>query len=279
LNTAVFGSSGLLGSDLLQVLEMQSTSAKGFTREDFSISDSVERFSKLVGNAEIIYNCVAYTNVDAAEANQEAAYQVNSLFPEKLAQTANKVGAKLVHFSTDYVFSGEVAVPFLPSDDPNPLNIYGKSKLLGEVKVRDSASNYLVVRTSWLYGQHGECFPKKIIRGLRHGKKLKIVSDQFGCPTWTFDVATHVQELSRHFENSTLHLSSSGCTSWYEFALQIQASIGLQDQVAPIASADLNLPAERPKFSVLDCSKNPSPIGTWDSRWTVAAPKIIASVD
>jgi dTDP-4-dehydrorhamnose reductase len=229
-----------------------------------------------------VVNCAAYTAVDAAEADEPAAFAVNAVGPGNLARGAALAGARLVQVSTDYVFDGHAAAPYGEDDPVAPRSAYGRTKLAGEWAVRAQCPDHLVVRTAWLYGAHGACFPRTIARVAHERGGLDVVDDQVGQPTWTVDLAGFVLALVRAgVPSGTYHGTSSGSTSWHGFAQAAVAADGLDPQVVrPTTSESFVRPAPRPAYSVLGHSAaraaGVEPIGDWAERWAVAAPSVLA---
>ena len=204
-----------------------------------------------------IINTAAYTDVDGAEFNQKLAFSVNAEGPFNLAKAATLVDAKLLHISTDYVFDGTKNEPYTETDKQNPLQIYGKSKLEGENKIKEVDVPGIILRTSWLYGHHGENFVKKILKLSEEKEEIQVVDDQIGSPTYTNDIVEAIFELmlDHSFQKMELiHFANQGGISWYEFATKIVFLYGKKCILKPISSDALKQVARRPKFSKLDTS-------------------------
>jgi dTDP-4-dehydrorhamnose reductase len=280
---AVIGDKGMFGQDMYSLLKSKTEEVVGFNRSNLDLTQSAETLAKEISRADVVINAVAYTKVDEAEDNQAEATLVNGNYAEKLAQVAKVLGAKLMHISTDYVFPGTANSPIQTSEQTSPVNAYGESKLLAETLIQESGSNYQIFRTAWLYGAFGNCFPKSIVRKLVVGREVEVVNDQFGQPTWTRDLADVIYQHSIHnYPEPIVHASSSGSTSWFDFAEAIADSIPNPDayKIRPISSSSLGLKAKRPSYSVLDNTNTRGPvIGDWLERWKVAAPEIIASIN
>ncbi len=222
---------------------------------------------------DLIVNPAAYTAVDQAESEHEIAFQINSDAPRVLAEEASKLSIPLVHYSTDYVFDGEKKTPYSEDDEPNPLNVYGESKLLGERHVQENTEQYLILRASWVYGLRGKNFLTTMLRLFQEREEIQVVDDQTGAPTWSRMVAEASaiilsQLINRGNDESRwglYHLSASGQTSWFGFAEKIleEAQLGHLGgdlnghlpKLVPIAASEYPLPAERPKFSLLFTEK------------------------
>lgn len=227
----------------------------------------------------IIVNAAAYTAVDKAESEPERCHQINALAPAILAEEAKKTGALLVHYSTDYVFDGAKSTPYVETDSPNPLGVYGHSKLAGDQGVQQAGVEHLIFRLCWVYGSRGQNFMLTIMRLAREREKLRIVKDQVGCPTWSRMIAeTTALALKQVLVNrdtgaftGTYHLAAAGQTSWHGFA---EAIVGLMPQetkkcktIEPISTPEYPLPAKRPSCSVLCCDKLERTFGLKLPHW------------
>ena len=215
----------------------------------------------------VVINAAAYTAVDKAESEPRLAEQINSAAPRVLAEAAKQTGALMVHYSTDYVFDGAKSTPYLETDSPNPLGVYGQTKLAGDQAVRAAGGDHLIFRLCWVYGARGQNFLLTIRRLACERETLRVVSDQFGCPTWSRLVAEATTLALRQVLaareasvfNGTYHLAAGGATSWHGFASRIVESIPEAErrcrQVAAIPATEYPTPAKRPAYSVLDCGK------------------------
>lgn len=202
---------------------------------------------------QVIINCAAYTAVDKAETDRDRCYAVNAEGPANLARVARAVGARLVHVSTDYVFDGKAQTPYTEQSPTNPLGEYGRSKLAGERGVLEHNPDALVVRTSWLYGITGHNFIRAILKRAKEKGELKVVNDQVGSPTCTETLADGIATLLTTSESGIFHITNSGRCTWYDFAAEIMDAVGWRDvPVATCRTEELNLPAPRPAFSVMD---------------------------
>lgn len=201
---------------------------------------------------ELVINCAAMTNVDACETNSEAAMRVNALGPQNLALACAKIGAKLVHISTDYVFAGDGTAPYTEWDSCAPQTVYGKSKLLGEQYVRESGCCYFIIRTAWLYGDTGANFVKTILKAARERGILNVVDDQRGNPTNAVDLAYHILKVADGGQQGIYHITGNGECSWYDFACEIVRLSGIPCTVTPCTTAEFPRPAKRPTYSALD---------------------------
>lgn len=254
LRVLLLGAGGLLGRECQEVLGDLGT-IWSFTKEQLDITRSQDvKRTLLELLPHFIVNCAAYTDVDACEGEVERAFLVNARAPGNIAAEACRIGAKVVHISTDYVFDGQKPLPlgYGEKDPPSPRNIYGKSKLEGERLVLQAKGSNLVVRTGWLYGRHGKCFPRAILRKAIRGETLRVVCDQFGSPTWTRSLAFQIRVLMEAGVGGIVHATSMGYCSWYEFAREILELVGLKAEIQPCNSSECSRPAKRPRNSILE---------------------------
>jgi dTDP-4-dehydrorhamnose reductase len=212
-----------------------------------------EEVFRLVRNEkpDVIINCAAYTNVDMCESDGEAAFRVNAVGPQNLSAAAYGIGSKMVQISTDYVFDGTGSLPKREYDAVNPQSSYGRSKALGETLVRDTNPRHFILRTAWLYGE-GNNFVRTMIKLSKEKDEIKVVNDQIGSPTSTKDLARCILEIIETESYGTYHATCEGSCSWYEFALKIFQLKGINIKVDTRTTKELNRPANRPKYSVLD---------------------------
>jgi len=211
----------------------------------------------------LVINCAAYTAVDRAESAPDLAQAVNQGGAGHLADACRDLGIPLLHLSTDYVFDGQSRLPYREDDPVNPLNVYGLTKWQGEEAIRSRLAAHLIVRTSWLYGVHGQNFVKTILRLAPEKEELRVVADQCGCPTWTGDLAEALIVMARRIRDGrdainwgTYHFCGAGWTTWHGFAQAIVQEAQRRDvRVLPITTPDYPTPARRPGWSVLDCQK------------------------
>jgi len=262
----VTGKNGQLGKSIHKIITGNEKNS-GFVfvgREalDLSSQDSIINYFNN-NSFDIIINCAAYTAVDKAEKEVELANYINHLAISKIAEISNKQEIKLIHISTDYIFDGISEKAYLESDDPSPLNIYGKSKLAGEVAVCAAMQkNAIIIRTSWLYSEHSNNFVDTILRKAQKFDELSVISDQFSSPTNASDLAKVIIQIINHkkFRNhdqltQIYHYSSYGVCSWFEFAREILELANIDCQVNPIETKDYLTAARRPKYSLLNTDK------------------------
>jgi dTDP-4-dehydrorhamnose reductase len=204
----------------------------------------------------VVINTAAFTKVDDAEMNQEEAYRGNALGPRNLAVVTHTLGIPLVHFSTDFVFDGRQGRPYHEFDRTNPLSVYGQSKLAGEDAVRGGNPQHFIVRTAWLYHIVGKNFPTTMCRLARQGE-VRVVSDQYGSPTFAPHLAQAVARLVETDAYGTYHMAGSGGTSWYAFTQALYQALRIQTPVVPISTVQYPLPATRPAYAVLTSLQHP----------------------
>lgn len=260
----VVGAKGMLGQDLLSLLGER---GRGVDLPDIDITDMISVQQVLTAlKPKVVVNCAAYTDVDGCESNAETAMQVNGEGVAFLALVTREIGAKLVQVSTDYVFDGSKGSPYKEEDFQKPLNIYGESKLAGELNVDINPDN-LLVRTQWLYGLHGKNFVETMLKLGQEKSELTVVDDQTGSPTWTMDLAKGIIALIDKDCRGTYHCANSGHTTWNGFAKAIFEESNMAVQVIPMTTEQLNRPARRPLYSTLDCSKLLAATGFEPQPW------------
>jgi len=250
MRVLVIGSNGLLGSDLMRQLASQELIPATSHDADIRYLDQVRHLVSRTTPDWIIL-AAAFTDVDGAERTPELAFAVNRDGTRHVAQVARESGAKLLYLSTDYVFDGSSNRPYEPNDPIHPLGVYGASKAAGEEAVKQRAGHWIIARTSWLFGSARPCFPEKILSAAKNQKELRIVDDQIGSPTYTKDLAKAILELINLDAQGILHITNSGCCSWFEFAREIIQRFGYKTSVLPISTTEANRLAKRPACSVL----------------------------
>ena len=234
----------------------------------------------------LVVNCAAYTSVDKAESEAELAFAVNRDGPAYLASACAETGVPLVHISTDFVFDGQKRDPYLETDQISPLNVYGKSKAAGEAVVRKRLREHIILRTSWVYGAGGHNFVKTMLRLGREKEVVRVVADQYGCPTYAADLAETILAIvgkiiqGRQIAWGTYHYCGKGVTSWHGFAEAIFALAGQHTslkvkRIEPISTAEYPTPAKRPANSVLDCSLLEKEFGIRSQLWSECLARMI----
>jgi len=261
----LIGSKGMLGTELAKTFaELDLTC---WDMEDINIVDKNQVFSKVKGlKPEVIVNAAAYTAVDLCEDNQELAMQVNGEGPGNLAAIAKKIGAILVHYSTDYIFGGEKKDGYEEDYDViSPVSVYGHSKALGEKLIKESGCNYYILRSAWLFGKNGKNFVDTMIKLASEKSELKVVNDQIGCPTYAVDLAQRTKDIIMKKEPFGIyHCTNFGSCSWYDFAVKIFKLKNMSIKVIPCSSEEFPRPAKRPHYSILLNTKLP-PMRKWQS--------------
>lgn len=278
----LIGAQGQLGQALLPLLPtVGEVTAVEREQLDLTQLEKIEPFVTEL-QPQIIINAAAYTAVDKAESKLELANRINGIAPGFLAQAAQKVHARLVHISTDYVFDGSQNRPYLETDSTNPLSVYGQSKLAGETAIQAVGGNYIILRTAWVYGagRTGN-FVKTMLRLGAEREELRVVYDQVGSPTWTQDLARAIMGLMREANSGIYHYTNSGVISWYDFAMAIFEEAEKLDyplkiqRIIPITTAEYPTPAKRPAYSVLSIAKTASVLGTHPPYWRKSLQKML----
>ncbi len=249
----VTGARGMLGSDLCEALSA-CCEVRGVDVEDFDVTDAEAPREALTSERpEVVVHCAAWTDVDGCERDPKRAFDQNARGTRNVAAAAAEVGATLVYLSTDYVFDGGRREPYTEFDSPNPLNVYGASKLAGEEAVRGLAPRHCIVRSAWLFGARGRSFVRSILEAAAGREEITVVADQFGSPTYTRDLARAIAELivPGRVAAETCHLVNSGICSWAELAAEALRLAGSAARVRPISSAEWPSPTRRPAYSAL----------------------------
>ena len=264
MKVLITGISGMLGVDLYQTFR-EDYDVLGVDTRDFpappfppinkiDITDfkaTKELFYRLAPH--LVIHSAAYTDVDGCQENPDKAYKVNALGTRNITLICQRLDIPLLYMSTDFVFRGDRKTPYTEFDEPNPINIYGKSKLAGENYIESFLSRYFIVRASWLYGRWGKNFVATILKLAREKSTLKVVNDQVGSPTYTKDLSQQIKRLMATELYGVYHITNWGRCSWYEFTKEILKLAGIKGvKVIPITSEELAHPAPRPKFSVLE---------------------------
>lgn len=301
----ITGKSGQVGAELAMLL-LRLGDVVALDRAEMDLANP-RQVREIINNQrpDAIVNAAAYTAVDLAEKEERQARTINSDAPALLAEEAKKIGALLVHYSTDYVFDGSKGSPYLETDPTNPKSVYGKTKLEGEQAISESGANFLIFRTAWVYGTRGRNFLLTILRLAAEREELRVVRDQIGAPTWSREIARGTAEvLAKAFWQSsgarmqmrgTYHMTAAGEASWYEFAQSILAE-GLQapkgipwiesstkgrplvaQRIIPISTAEYPTPASRPAYSVLSNAKLSKDFGVTLPTWSQQLREVFAT--
>jgi len=277
------GIDGQLGQELQRILSpIGEVIGVGRQAMDLAQPDSIRQ---VIGEVkpDLMVNAAAYTAVDKAQTETELARLINANAPTIMATELERTGGALIHVSTDYVFDGGKNTPYIESDSPNPLSVYGQSKLAGEEGIQNASSRYIILRTAWVYGVYGKSnFVKTMLKLGAERDEIRVVADQVGSPTWTYDLSWAISTLGEKLTSdptqiSTLagiyHFTNSGVASWYDFAVAIfeeakQVGFPLKVQrVVPITTKDYPTPAQRPAYSVLSTAKISAVLGTHPPHW------------
>ena len=276
LDVLVTGANGQLGWELQQLDYGDRVHLNALPHEQLDVTDWAQVHDTVAeSQPDVLINAAAYTAVDRAETDRDLAYRVNANGAANLASAAQEVRAKLIHVSTDFVFDGKTSNPYTPQEVPNPINVYGASKLEGERRVLEITNGAaLIFRTSWVYSSHGHNFAKTMLRLMREREEIRVVADQIGTPTSANGLAKAIRRALPHTQLSGIyHWSDGGVASWYDFAVAIQEealSLGLLHNVSriiPIPTSAYPLPAERPAYSVMDKTKTWSALQIHPIHW------------
>jgi dTDP-4-dehydrorhamnose reductase len=253
MKAIIFGASGLLGHELMQ--EWSGDEVSGLTSRDTDICqpDSVRSVIEKARPDWIVLSA-AYTDVDGCEKNQDLAFAVNRDGAVNVALAAKQVNAKLLFLSSDYVFDGKKTSPYEIDDARNPQSVYGRSKAEAEIRLLDILPNCCIVRTAWLFGTGGKCFPDTILKLAASRPTLDVVNDQRGCPTYAVDLARAIVQLCRKEASEIVHATNAGDCTWFDFAREIVKTAGLYTEVRPTTTQQMARPAPRPAYSVLSAT-------------------------
>jgi dTDP-4-dehydrorhamnose reductase len=273
MKVLITGAGGMTGAELARQAKYREWDVVALRKADLDITDA-DAVEGIIGHErpDVIINAAAYTAVDAAESDVEAAMAINAAGPQNIARAAKINDAQVLHISTDYVFDGEGTEPYLPDDKPCPINAYGESKLAGEIAVREACSQHVIVRTSWVYSYEGKNFVRTMLRLGGERDELTVVNDQRGCPTSSQDLAGALlcaaNQMMRSYISGTYHFCNSGPTTWFDFANAIFEIKGEpRPKVVPISTKDFPTPARRPRWSVLDTSSFQLAFGVEPRPW------------
>lgn len=265
---SILGFKGMLGTDLMACCHDQDMNVRGYDLPEFNITDA-QSLKKIIGVSSCVVNCAAYTNVDKAEQEEDLAMQVNGSAVGRLARLAAAAGIPVIHISTDFVFDGMLNRPYLETDQPNPINAYGRSKLEGEKQLAAGGCRYCMLRVEWTYGRAGVNFVKKILEAAQTRPVLKVVDDQVGSPTATREVAAVIGRILKkeEFPEGIYHLAADGYTSRYEMTRFLCRLKNIQTPIEPCKTADFPSPAKRPLNSRFCCQKLESLMGKKMKPW------------
>lgn len=283
----LIGKNGQVGSELNQILpNIGDLISMDRSQIDLAKPEMIPPIIQEI-KPNIIVNAAAYTAVDKAESEVELAEKINTITPKILAEESEKLGSTLIHISTDYVFDGTKNTPYLEEDITNPISVYGQTKLAGENAIKQTNSNYIILRTAWVYGVYGKGnFVKTMLKLGQEREQLKVVIDQVGCPTYAYDIAQVIASLIANFSQEknipkTYHFTNSGVISWYDFAVTIFEEAKQLDyplkvkEIIPITTNEYPTPAKRPAYSVLSNKKISSKLGYYSPYWRYSLRKML----
>jgi dTDP-4-dehydrorhamnose reductase len=283
----VFGRVGQVGWELRHKLAcLGRVSSVDFPEIDFSKPDTI-RDAVRAAEPTVIVNAAAYTAVDKAEASPEPAWAINATGPGVIAEEAKRRGALMVHYSTDYVYDGSKQGPWVETDKPNPLSVYGKTKLAGDEAIAAVGGDYLILRTSWVYGARGGNFLLTMLRLARERPELRIVDDQTGSPTTSECIAQATADILSQVitpggglagRGGVYHLTSSGATTWFGFAKAFLSKQATCPKLTPIPASEYPLPAKRPVNSVLSCDRIAETFGVRMPSWELALDLVLETL-
>lgn len=286
----ITGANGQLGECLQDRLEQTDYEVIAMNRRSLDVTDAAQ-ISNLFKfyNPDIVINAAAYTAVDLAESEQSIAFSINEFGSRNLALACREKNIPLMHISTDYVFDGTASTPYHEENVPNPQSVYGKSKLAGEIAIKESQATYCIVRTAWVFSEYGNNFLKTMLRLASDRDEINIVSDQYGAPTYAGDLAEALivlipSVIKPNFESHVLHYNGDESCNWFEFASEIfrhAKSLGVVDKelkLNPITAKKYPTAAARPVYSVLDCARIKQQYNVEASNWETAIPIVIQKI-
>lgn len=256
MKVLVTGVKGQLGYDVVNELEKRGMTAIGVDIDEMDITDVVS-VNKVIKEAapDAVIHCAAYTAVDAAEDNVELCRKVNAEGTANIAEVCKELDIKMMYISTDYVFDGQGERPWEPDDERHPLNVYGQTKYEGEVAVTDALDKYFIVRIAWVFGVNGKNFIKAILNKAKTVDTLTVVNDQFGSPTYTYDLARLLVDMIQTDKYGFYHATNEGICTWYEFACEIIRQAGMDAKVLPVSADQYPAKAKRPTNSRMSKEK------------------------
>lgn len=278
MNALITGAGGMLAHALDRVLDARGWTVSGLSRSELDVTRRADVEAALNRfRPDVVFHCAAFTAVDAAEEESEAAFSVNRDGARIAAEGSAQAGALFVYPSTDYVFSGVADRPWRVDDPKRPASVYGRSKLEGEQAVREAGDRHLIARTSWLYGAGGKNFVDTMIRLGSSHDTLRVVADQVGRPTWTRDLALALVELAEANEVGTLHIANQGQTTWRDLAAAALRAVGSSTRVDSVTTAEYGAPAPRPLYSVLDLDETERRLGRPMPHWETSLRRYLQS--
>lgn len=247
MKVLVTGVKGQLGYDVVKELEKRGLEAFGVDIEEMDITDA-DSVSKVItqANPDAVIHCAAYTAVDAAEDNEAICRKVNTDGTQNIANICKELDIKMIYISTDYVFDGEGTRPWEPEDERNPVSVYGQTKYEGELAVQNTLDKYFIVRIAWVFGINGKNFVKTMLKLAETRDTLTVVNDQYGSPTYTYDLAKLLVDMIQTEKYGIYHATNEGICTWHEFACAIFKTAGIKMNVLPVSSAEYAAKAKRP---------------------------------
>lgn len=281
----ITGAGGQLGLEWADFFNENGISFHAYSSKDLDITNKLQVKREIQKTkSDVLINCAAYTKVDLAETESELAYKVNAEGAKILAEVCKDLGVKLIHYSTDYVFSGsledlkEHKDGFSEDFDTNPINVYGDSKLKGETEIQEVGGDFLILRVSWLCGKHGNNFVKTMLRLGREKSELSIVNDQFGSPTFARNVVQNTFALINEKQVGIFNISSTGLCTWFDFASEIFSQSNIKINLNPVSSEEFKTKAKRPSFSKLDTKKLSSISGSSFITWQAGLKQLLSEL-
>lgn len=256
MKVLVTGAKGQLGYDVVNELKKRNLEAVGVDIEEMDITDA-ESVSRVIGGTapDAVIHCAAYTAVDAAEDNIEMCRRINADGTRNIAQVCRKLGCKMVYISTDYVFDGQGERPWEPDDERHPLNVYGQTKYEGELAVQELLEKYFIVRIAWVFGVNGKNFVRTMLRLAENNDRITVVNDQYGSPTYTYDLAKLLADMVLTEKYGVYHATNEGICTWYDFACEIFRQAGVKAEVVPVSASEYKAKAKRPENSRMSKQK------------------------
>ncbi len=279
MNIIISGAGGQLGYDLCRKLRTKHE-VQPYNSKELDITSATQIKKILTGNKiDVLVNCAAYTGVDSCEEEREKCFAVNATGPKLLSEYCRENNIRLIHISSDYVFDGQKKepAPYTENEPTNPVSCYGRSKLAGEENIIKTMDNYLIIRTAWLYGINGHNFLKTMLRLAikQPTKQIKVVNDQFGSLTWTFNLAEQIEQLIESNLKGIIHATAEGSTTWHDGACYFLEKMGIKHNITPCSTKEYPTPARRPQNSILDNSVLKAHKANLMEQWQTSMDKFI----
>lgn len=271
----LLGAKGMLGCDVRKVFT--DTEIVSLDLPELDITNPAQ-LEEVISDADIVINCAAFTDVEKAETEPEQAFKVNAEAVGNIAHIAHKNNIYVIHISTDFVFDGNKPTAYLETDRSNPINVYGKSKLEGEILLSEQHNNYAIIRIQWSYGKNGNNFIKKLISLSKQQDSLKVVDDQFGSPTYTHDVAKIICQFTRKKPQGLFHYAAAGRANRYEIAKFVFEKLKIKTKLTPCRSSEFKTAAQRPLNSCFCCDKITPLLDEPIERWSVSLERFLETL-